>query len=76
MLMVEIDLIGDDDPPEESNSRQREHWAHAWLLVWGRILGSRHIIFKSIAYMPNHCPCVITIAIVLMYDHWSLSDCK
>ena len=24
------DLIGDDDPPEDSNAGQREHWTHPW----------------------------------------------
>ena len=26
------DLIGDDNPPEDRNAGQREHWTHAWMI--------------------------------------------
>ena len=32
------DLIGDDNPPEDRNAGQREHWTHAWMI---------HNLYKS-----------------------------
>ena len=32
-LKCKIYLIGDGDPPEQSNASQREHRAHAWKII-------------------------------------------
>ena len=28
------DLIGNDNPPEDSNASQREHWTHPWMITF------------------------------------------